>query len=51
MYTVSFSFEEDRVYTTQPMSANQTIAFMADANNQGFYITEVQELMRKRMIV
>ena len=50
MYTVSFSFEPERVYTTQPMNANQTIAFMADASNQGFQVDSVHELNRKPVL-
>lgn len=44
MYTVAFSFDEERTYVTQPMNANQTIAFLWDANDQAMIIKDVREL-------
>lgn len=51
MYTVDFSFEDGgRVYRTQPMNADLTIAFMADANDQGFMVNAVAKLTRNPVL-
>jgi len=44
MFEVTFSYDEGgQTYTTQPMSARKTIAFLFESHNQGMIFTAVKE--------
>lgn len=44
MFTVTFSYDEGgQTYTTQPMTARKTIAFLFESHNQGMIFAAVNE--------
>lgn len=45
MFIVTFSYADGgKSYTTEPMSARKTIAFLFESHNQGMILSAVNEL-------